>query len=353
MCCDSGGSSVQAPDPRLVEAQIRSMGIQDEAAKSILAMAQQQQQEQSSLIPLQKQSLQFGLDTAKTGWDQSQSDRQWLLDRRGALTGMQDKMVSDATSFDSVAEQNKAAGKAFADVGSQVSASNKSMIDDLTSRGVNLADGRIGDILRTSGVDAARVGVTAANDARLSARNEGRMLVDRANNALAGYPAQATGVTSQGAGIGSSAVSTTNSGVGGVGATYGQMTGTYGAAGSAAGGLGANATGMYAAQANFKNAQDELANSGAGDIYKLVGAAAGTYSAFKGSARRYKTGIRRVGTHPALGIGIYRFSYLPQFARRWGAGEQVGVMADELKAVLPAAVGRDADGFTVVDYSMI
>ncbi len=63
------------------------------------------------------------------------------------------------------------------------------------------------------------------------------MLVDRANNALAGYPAMASGATGQGATIGANGVSTVNAGVGGVNATYGQMTGAMQAAGGMAGGM--------------------------------------------------------------------------------------------------------------------
>ena len=71
-----------------------------------------------------------------------------------------------------------------------------------------------------------------------------------------------------------------------------------------------------------------------------------------GSSRAYKQGIVRIGTHPA-GIGLYSFEYREPYRAKWGAGRHVGVMADELAAVMPAALSIDADGDTVVVYSML
>jgi hypothetical protein len=64
------------------------------------------------------------------------------------------------------------------------------------------------------------------------------------------------------------------------------------------------------------------------------------------SDRRLKESVKRVGTLPS-GIPIYRFKYL-------GTDEEhVGVMADEVLKVIPAAVSKDADGYYVVDYSKV
>jgi len=63
------------------------------------------------------------------------------------------------------------------------------------------------------------------------------------------------------------------------------------------------------------------------------------------SDRRLKTNIKRVGTH-RLGIGIYEFDYV------WGE-HATGVMADEVKAVMPEAVTRHPSGYDMVDYSKL
>lgn len=62
--------------------------------------------------------------------------------------------------------------------------------------------------------------------------------------------------------------------------------------------------------------------------------------------------IERIGEHP-LGIGLYLFHYRPEYRDRFGHGRQFGVMADEVEAVLPAAVSRDAEGLRKVDYAML
>lgn len=86
------GSDAPPPDPRLVEAQLKSMGIQDSAIQEIMANTRE-------LMPIQKEQMRFGLDTSRTAWDQSQADRGYSLERRGELTTLQDRMIGDANSF--------------------------------------------------------------------------------------------------------------------------------------------------------------------------------------------------------------------------------------------------------------
>jgi hypothetical protein len=64
------------------------------------------------------------------------------------------------------------------------------------------------------------------------------------------------------------------------------------------------------------------------------------------SDRRLKTGIIRVGTHPA-GFGLYRFRYL------WSDTEHVGVLAQEVLDFLPHAVVRGDDGYLRVNYGAL
>ena len=70
------------------------------------------------------------------------------------------------------------------------------------------------------------------------------------------------------------------------------------------------------------------------------------------SDRRLKEDIVRVGDHP-LGIGLYLFRYRAQLHARFGAGRRLGVMADEVEAVLPDAVVVLADGYKHVDYARL
>ena len=77
-----------------------------------------------------------------------------------------------------------------------------------------------------------------------------------------------------------------------------------------------------------------------------------TQKRIQGSDRSLKHRIERVGTHP-LGIGLYLFDYRDPFRDAYGHGRRLGVMADEVLGVLPAAVSRDAAGFLNVDYAAL
>jgi hypothetical protein len=72
----------------------------------------------------------------------------------------------------------------------------------------------------------------------------------------------------------------------------------------------------------------------------------------KPSDRATKENIMRIGQHP-LGIGLYLFDYKPAFRDAHGHGRQLGVMADEVEQVLPAAVCVHPDGYKMVDYGML
>jgi len=352
-------TSIPGPDPRLVEAQMRSMGIQDQAIQQVMDLAQKQYEANAEFLPMQKEALQFGLDAQRQAYDDSRSDRDFFLGRRGALSGVQDQMIADASKFSSESEQNSRAQAAQAQIAQQFQNAREGNDRAMASMGVSPASGRYADMMTRVGIDQARLGVAAANDARRSARDEGRMLQDRANNALAGYPAQGMAATGAGAGYGAGGVGVANAGVGGINAGYGATAGTYGVGGGMAGQMGNNATNMWNAQANYKLQADQLGGADLSGIGAIAGGAAKLWQSglpqaiFAGSARAYKQDVDRVGTHPALGIGVYRFRYTPALRARWGAGWKIGVMADELAAVLPGAVGVDADGFTVVDYGQV
>lgn len=337
---------------------MRSMGIQDQAIQQVMDLAQKQYEANAEFLPMQKEALQFGMDAQRQAYADSRKDREFFLGRRDALSGVQDQMIADAKTFSSPAEQERQATAAQAQAAQQFQNAREGNARAMASMGVSPASGRYADMMTRVGVDQARIGVGAANEARLSARNEGRMLQDRANNALAGYPAQGMAATGAGAGYGAGGVNVANAGVGGINAGYGATAGTYGAGGGMAGQMGSNATNMWNAQANYKLQADQLGGADLSGIGALAGGAAklwqsGLPQAIFASARAYKQDVERIGTHAGLGIGVYRFRYTPALRARWGSGWKLGVMADELASVLPGAVGVDADGFTVVDYGQV
>jgi hypothetical protein len=63
------------------------------------------------------------------------------------------------------------------------------------------------------------------------------------------------------------------------------------------------------------------------------------------SDRRLKVDAKKIGKHGRLNIYRYRYA--------GSSDEHVGFMADEVKKVFPGAVKRHANGYEMVDYSMV
>lgn len=331
-----GGSSAPPPDPALIAAQIKSMGIQDDAIQKIMAMSEE-------LAPLQKQQLKFGIDSAKTAYDQSQQDRTWMIGRRGILSSAQDTMAKDAAEFNSADKANELAGKATADVNAAFANAEGQNARAMARMGINPASGRAQSMGNQTAIAKAAALAGAATNARSAARNEGRALTDRVANSVAGYPAMGMQATGSGAAYGSSGITIANTGLGGL------NSGAMGAAG-VAGQMGANATNMYGAQASYKNAQDQM-NQGEsfGSIAGgLGGLAMGAAKLYGTSDRRLKENIHLVGKDEKTGLNLYQFNYIKDPSHRFR-----GVMADEVQAVVPAAVIVNDDGFAAVDYAML
>ena len=72
----------------------------------------------------------------------------------------------------------------------------------------------------------------------------------------------------------------------------------------------------------------------------------------KPSDRAIKENIVRIDQH-SLGIGLYLFDYKRQHREQYGHGRQFGVMADEVEAVIPAAVSVGPRGHKQVDYALL
>ena len=330
----SKSSNAPAPDPRLVEAQIKSMGIQDSAIQRVM-------QQSDEMLPLQKEQLQFGLDTARTAYDQSQQDRTWMLDRRGSLTTMQDTLAQDARSFNTEDKANELAGKAMADVNQGFANVEGQQTRAMARMGVTPDSGKALAMGNQTAIAKATALAAAGSGARDRARTEGYALTDRATNALAGYPAMGMQATGAGAGYGASGTAIANQGLAG-------MNSGYGAAGTMAGQLGSNATGMFGVQANYKLGADKAA-ADANPMGALLGAGAQLGAAYiKSSDRRLKQDIELVGRDERTGLNLYEFAYKDMPHERWR-----GVMADEVLQVMPSAVHTNAEGFMSVDYAAL
>ena len=339
------GGSAPAPDPRLTEAQIRSMDQQNSMLQRIVAQGDE-------MLPLQKEQIQFGLDSAKTAYEQSQADRDWMLTRRNELAGLQDRQVQDAKDYNEGDRASQLVNQADADVNESFGLARDQAMRGLQRRGVNLSSGKALMMAQGTGNAQALARATAANKVREAARAEGFALNDRATNTLAGYPSMSMGATGAGAGFGSMGLGLANQGLGG-------MTSAYGQAAGIAGNIGQNATGMFNAQAQYKNGQDQIAGQSAGStmggLGSLVGAGAqlyksGAFGAMLGmfSDPRLKENVVFVGRDPGTNLALYEFNYKADPSTRYR-----GVMADDVQRNYPQAVTRSPEGYLAVNYDLL
>lgn len=342
-------SSAPPPDPRLIEAHIRSLGIQD-------AMIQQIMENSNRLLPLQEEQMRFGLDTQRLAWNQAQEDRKFALEGRQQLRGLHNRLVADASSFNTDARREELAGQARADVAQAFGQARATNTRQMQRMGLNPNDGRSLAMGNQMAIAEASAAANAANKTRQAARLEGLAMTDRAVNALAGFPAMGMQATGAGAGYGVQGLNVANAALAGMNSGFGQ-------AGGLAGQMGSSATSMWGAQANYhtnNQSQDTIggilgglggAAMGFGNLFgKGAGGAAATTAATAIlSDRRLKTAIRPEGKHEPTGLTLYRFCYRgdPQMK------EYVGVMADEVAQRYPEAVHTDASGFMAVDYGVL
>lgn len=368
MCCDSG-SDAAPPDPRLIDAQIKSMGIQDDAIQGILDLSRNMQ-------PLQQEQMRFGIDSARTAYDQAQADREWTLGRRDQLEAAQNGLAGDATryggrmmrdaqsfadqlnAFDTDARRDQLAGEAMGDASQMFGLQRGVAARELSRAGVNPSDGRFAGTQNQMAMAEAAAKAQAANKTREAARQEGMamrgqalgVMSNAANNAfnmkssaanmLAGYPAMGMQASGQGAQMAASGLGLANQGQSG-------MSAGYGAAGNMAGQMGQNATNMWGQQANFYT-QNQSQDSLGGVLGGIGGLAMGLGKSGLGfSDRRLKKDVVLVGQDHRTGLNLYEFSYIDSDVR------YQGVMADEVEAVMPEAVTAMPGGYKTVNYKML
>lgn len=259
MTIEGGGGSTPAPDPRLVEAQVKNLGVQDQMIAQIV-------QNTNEMAPIQKEQTQFALDTAKTAWNQSQSDRDYAIGRRDQLTGLQDVMTREARTFNTEAKREELAGQAGADVSQAYTSAQRTGAAEMARMGINPADGKYGAAGNALTAGTALATAQAKNGARTAARAEGQQLTNRAANVLSGYPGMGMQTTAATAGYGASGQNIANTGLAGLNSGYSQASGMAGNAGSAA-------KNMWSAQSNAYQ-QDQSAQSSATGAMVGIGVSA-------------------------------------------------------------------------------
>ena len=148
----SKSSGAPAPDPRLVEAQIRSMGIQDDVIRRIM-------QQSDEMQPLQREQMQFGLDASRAAYNQSQEDRQWTLGKRRQLDAAQAPLLEQARSFNYDDRRADMMGEATADITQAFDGAEQQGLRTLSRMGVNPSDGKVAAMASAGAPSASRQAV--------------------------------------------------------------------------------------------------------------------------------------------------------------------------------------------------
>lgn len=104
----------------------------------------------------------------------------------------------------------------------------------------------------------------------------------------------------------------------------------------------------YQDQLASYNAQVQAQSASNAGLFGIGGAVLGGLTHFLPSDRRLKTDVQRVGS-TKTGIPVYKYRYLACPSYGW----VVGVMSDEVRKVLPAAVEIGIGGMDRVNYAMV
>lgn len=338
MCCDSSGSSNPNADPNVGLAAQRQARIAEDTLAFVKDWSEKytapltEEMTKSAATTREQQQKLFDLN-----YPQAQAAAEQMTKYGLPAQEAYYKMVQE---YSAPEFQEQQAGLAMGDV-TNAAANQQAQTDRaLAARGIDPTSGAAIYARNSNQMANTAMAAAAANRARTAAQQLGMTLKsDAANFGRGGYAnvgaasGVAGGAASAGFNTASGAIGAANQGgalnmqgYGMAGNMYGQQMGTY----------------MQGATA-YANAQAQE-QSGLGNFLGTIGGAAINKWGF--SDRRLKRNIVRIGTLDN-GLPVYEYSYIGDKARH------VGVMADEVEQVVPAAVKRSAGGFKMVNYGML
>lgn len=251
---------------------------------------------------------------------------------------LEEKLVADATNFNTEAYREGLAQKASADAGDAFSNTQAMNARSAAAMGVNPNSGRFSGAANRNnlGLAAARAG--SMNQTRQRAQDVGyaRMMdATGLGRGLAGASQGAYGLAiNSGNAAGSNAMAP--------GTQY--MNGMAQGNSTIMNGQNMQLSGL----SNVLGAQTSVYNSDPGlDVGSLMSGGAALMGAWP-SDRRLKQDVEMVGFDASSGLALYEFAYIGEPERRYR-----GVMADEVLEVMPTAVVYDDRGYMAVNYGML
>jgi hypothetical protein len=317
----------------MAQASERSAQIMADLGREQLAFAQQQYGE---MAPLARQIADQQMATQRELMDMGREDRQYQIE---TFRPMERGLVADAERFSTEGFREQQARDAAAAAGRAFGGIQDSSMRAMASRGINPASGA-GMAMQTQG----NLGLAAQRaGAMTGARNQAEQM---------GF-ARRMDVTGLGRGLGGAAVGAYGAatGAGSAGMTTSMAPGGQYMQGMGQGAstIGAGRQMLQGGLGNILNTQGSVygaAMNQSDPVMGLVGTGIGAYAAL--SDRRLKQDIELVGRDERTMLPLYEFAYKSDPSRRF-----LGVMADEVEAYMPEAVGEGEDGYKFVNYAML
>jgi hypothetical protein len=348
MCCDSGPNITQ--DPNVAAAAAKQADVAQKAESfgenfyknTMSPLLAQQTSASKQAVDQQAQLFALQMPMAQAQAEQYQ---------KYGLPAQQN-YYNMVNQYSQPEEYERQAQTAMGDVTNAQHIQQQAMNQNLAARGIDPTSGMALGMQNQSNIMGAAAGAAAANRARNAARAMGMQLTAGAADFASGRPAANISMFAGGAGNASNSMSNiANSAIGAAGQAGAIPMQGYGLASNAYGSQMSTYGSLAAAQAQA----DAQSSAGVGSFLGSIGGAllspmtAGgstVLGSLMGSDRRLKKDIVRIG-ELENGLSLYEYEYVT------GGGRTIGVMADEVEKVLPAAVYTRPDGFKMVDYGML
>lgn len=329
-----GGDAPPPPDyGPIAQASERSAQIMADLGREQLDFARQQYAEMS---PLARRIAESQVGTQEALTRMAEEDRARYL---ATFAPVEEGLVRRAQEFDTEAFRERAAQQAAADAARAFGSTQAQTARGLARMGVAPGSGAAMAQMNQNAIAAAGQRAGAMTGARTQAEQLGyaRML-DAAGlgRNLPGLSQSAYGAS---VGAGSAGINTAMA----PGNQFMQ------GMGSGASTIGAGQQMQLGGLSNILQSQTGLFNAGQQMRGEIIGSILGAGAAMYGkSDRRLKQDIELVGRDERTGLSLYEFAYKSDPSRRF-----LGVMADEVEAYMPEAVGESEDGYKFVNYGML
>lgn len=347
-----GTTNVPPPDPSIGQAQLKLAELAENQYKDFKEMVwpemvrqSQHQQEQSD----EWQEQQMGLADKNSAIADEYYERM-----KEKFYPLQDKLAEQAMDYNEEGNFQEMSARAMGDVNSQNELSRKNQAMQMAQYGVNPNSGAFAGANQAMNTMGAANAAAAGNRAYSAAKELGWNMGMGASGLGAGLPGQQLSSTGMTMNLGNSGLAAGQIPIANSQTLGGSLAQGYGGAmqgWNQMGNLGASSYNTQVQGWSAEQAAKAQNSSGFGAFAGAIGA--GLISKIPSDVR-VKENIKYVGTLPS-GVRLYNFEYKKQFKDdpRCGHGVHLGVIAQQLRTIIPEAVATGHDGYLVVDYSKV